>query len=177
MAPKVAAKAAVGPKAFAKGKAKKDGNRWQFTAARFVYQGHLDFASVLEHLGDKVAEYSIAHEAGTHKHTDVYIVLVKQQNWVTLDPATIEGSKPHVTANTVRGGGYRTRSWERHLSAEADNEDLDGERDDEHQSQAQRFPDRTRLWKYRALRAGRFRTSSHCGLLAVRPRLQNDRQH
>ena len=72
MAPKVAAKAAVRPRAIAKGKVKEDGNRWKFTAARFVYQGHLDFASVLEHFGDKVAEYSIAHEAGTHKHTDVY---------------------------------------------------------------------------------------------------------
>ena len=107
MAPKVAAKAAVGPKACAKGKAKKDGNRWQFTAARFVYQEHVDFAKVLEHFGDKVAKYSIAHEAGTHEHTGVYIVFVKQQNWTPLDPATIEGSKPHMTANTVCGGGYR----------------------------------------------------------------------
>ena len=106
MAPKAAAKAAVGLKA--KGKAKEDGNRWQFTAARFVYQDHMDFAKVLEHFGDKVAEYSIAHEAGTHKHTDVYIVFVKKQDWATLGPAIIEGSKPHMTANTVRGGGYRT---------------------------------------------------------------------
>ena len=67
------------------------------------------------------------------------------------------------------------RSRERHLSAEGDREHLDGKRENEHQSQAQRFPNRARFRTDGTLNAGRFIRGSHRGLLASRPRLQNDR--
>ena len=82
-------------------------SRWQFRAGRFVYQKHIDLAKVLEHFGDKVSEYSVAHEAGTHDHTDVYLVFVKKQDWTSMEPCTIDGHVPHFTANTTSGSGYR----------------------------------------------------------------------
>ena len=82
-------------------------SRWQFRAGRFVYQEHIDLAKVLEHFGDKVSEYSAAREAGTHDHTDVYLVFVKKQDWTSMEPCTIDGHVPHFTANTTSGSGYR----------------------------------------------------------------------
>ena len=66
------------------------GEDWQFTAARFVYQAHLDFTKVLAHFGDKVLEYSMAHEAGTHDHTDAFLVFHKQQRWTFWDFAALK---------------------------------------------------------------------------------------
>ena len=85
--------------------------RWQFTAARFIWQKHVLFGFILEKFGDKVTEYSIAHERGTHDHTDLYVVFEKKQDWATLDQVTIEDEdgthRPHVVANTARGAQFR----------------------------------------------------------------------
>ena len=82
--------------------------RWQFSAGRFVYQAHLDLTKLLAHFGNKVLEYSMAHEVGTHDHTDVFLVFRKQQSWTTLAPAIVDGLKPHFSPNTTRGSAYRT---------------------------------------------------------------------
>ena len=82
--------------------------RWRFSAARFVYQATLDLPMVVEFYGDKIKEYILAHEFGTHHHTDWFLVFHKAQDWTTLDSATIEGNKPHASLNTSRSSGYRT---------------------------------------------------------------------
>jgi len=86
--------------------------RWQFTAGRFVYQEHLDFQIVLDHFGDKIHRYSMAHEEGEHKHLDCFIEFHSKQDWLSMEPAWLmvngEAVKPHFTANTSRGAGYRT---------------------------------------------------------------------
>ena len=85
--------------------------RWRFTAARFIWQKHYPFDVILGKFADKTIEYSIAHERGTHDHTDLYVVFDKKQDWATLDQVAIEDedgvSKPFVFPNTARGAQFR----------------------------------------------------------------------
>lgn len=81
--------------------------RWRMAAARFVFQFHFDPKILIAKL-PAGSRYSIAHECGSHVHTDAYVVFPFSVDWTTLKPVQVQGKLPSCFPNKARGQAFKT---------------------------------------------------------------------